>query len=39
MTAVMDLMLSNIIVVLGKEVDDRVQLLTRLQDVFGDFES
>jgi DNA-binding MurR/RpiR family transcriptional regulator len=39
MTAVMDLLLSNIIVLLGNEVDDRVQLLTRLQDVFGDFES
>jgi DNA-binding MurR/RpiR family transcriptional regulator len=39
MTAVMDLMLSNIIVLLGNEVDDRVQLLTRLQDVFGDFEN
>ncbi|UVC08019.1 MurR/RpiR family transcriptional regulator [Rhizobium sp. TH2] len=39
MTAVMDLMLSNIIVLMGNEVDERVQLLTRLQDVFGDFES
>ena len=39
MTAVMDLLLSNIIVLLGNEVDDRVQLLTRLQDVFGDFEN
>lgn len=39
MTAVMDLMLSNIIVLLGHEVDERVQLLTRLQDVFRDFES
>ena len=39
MTAVMDLLLSNIIVLLGNEVDERVQLLTRLQDVFGDFEA
>jgi DNA-binding MurR/RpiR family transcriptional regulator len=39
MTAVMDLMLSNIIVLLGNAVDERVQLLTRLQDVFGDFET
>jgi DNA-binding MurR/RpiR family transcriptional regulator len=39
MTAVMDLMLSNIIVVLGDEVSERVDTLTRLQDVFGDFES
>ena len=39
MTAVMDLMLSNIIVLMGNEVDERVQLLTRLQDVFGDFEN
>ncbi len=38
-TAVMDLMLSNIIVLLGSQVDDRVQMLTHLQDVFGDFES
>jgi len=39
MTAVMDLMLSNIIVLMGERVDERVQVLTRLQDVFGDFES
>lgn len=39
MTAVMDLLLSNIIVLMGDTVDERVQLLTRLQDVFGDFES
>lgn len=39
MTAVMDLLLSNIIVLRGNDVDERVQLLTRLQDVFGDFES
>ncbi len=38
MTAVMDLMLSHIIVLLGNEVDERVQNLTRLQDMFGDFE-
>lgn len=39
MTAVMDLMLSNIIVVLGEEVSERVDTLTRLQDIFGDFEN
>ncbi len=39
MTAVMDLMLSNIIVLKGDEVSERVDTLTRLQDVFGDFES
>ncbi|MBN8954733.1 MULTISPECIES: MurR/RpiR family transcriptional regulator [unclassified Rhizobium] len=39
MTAVMDLLLSNIIVLLRGKVDERVELLTRLQDVFGDFES
>ena len=39
MTAVMDLMLSNIIVLMGNAVDERVQLLTRLQDMFGDFET
>lgn len=39
MTAVMDLLLSNIIVILRGKVDERVELLTRLQDVFGDFES
>ncbi|MDG3578967.1 MurR/RpiR family transcriptional regulator [Rhizobium sp. YJ-22] len=39
MTAVMDLMLSNIIVLIGNQVDERVQTLTRLQDIFGDFES
>lgn len=39
MTAVMDLLLANIIVLHGSEVDERVQLLTRLQDVFGDFEN
>jgi DNA-binding MurR/RpiR family transcriptional regulator len=38
MAAVMDLMLSNIIVLLGDQVDERVRTLTRLQDVFGDFE-
>ncbi|OCP35266.1 MurR/RpiR family transcriptional regulator [Ensifer sp. LC163] len=37
--AVMDLMLSNVIVVLGDEVSERVGMLTRLQDVFGDFEA
>ena len=39
MTAVMDLMLSNIIVVLGEEVSERVETLTRLQDVYGEYES
>ena len=39
MTAVMDLMLSNVIVVLGEEVNERVETLTRLQDIFGDFEA
>ncbi|GCA53598.1 MULTISPECIES: MurR/RpiR family transcriptional regulator [Sinorhizobium] len=39
MTAVMDLMLSNVIVVLGEEVSERVDTLTRLQDIFGDFEN
>ena len=39
MTAVMDLMLSHIIVLLGNEVDERVQNLTRFQDMFGDFEN
>ncbi|MFJ6321683.1 MULTISPECIES: MurR/RpiR family transcriptional regulator [unclassified Rhizobium] len=39
MTAVMDLLLSNLIVVLSGKVGERVELLTRLQDVFGDFES
>ncbi len=36
--AVIDLLLSNIIVVLGDKVDRRVEMLTRLQDLFGDFE-
>ena len=39
MTAVMDLMLSHIIVLKGDEVSERVDALTRLQDVFGDFEA
>lgn len=38
-TAVLDLMLSNVIVVLGDEVSERVEQLTRLQDIFGDFEN
>ncbi|MGN8116087.1 MurR/RpiR family transcriptional regulator [Labrys sp. 22185] len=38
-TAVLDLMLSNVIVVLGEEVSERVEQLTRLQDIFGDFET
>ncbi|MFC3206408.1 MurR/RpiR family transcriptional regulator [Aquamicrobium soli] len=36
--AVLDLLLSNTIVVLGAKVDQRVETLTRLQDIFGDFE-
>ncbi|MGB3897176.1 MAG: MurR/RpiR family transcriptional regulator [Mesorhizobium sp.] len=36
--AVLDLLLSNTIVVLGAKVDQRVEALTRLQDIFGDFE-
>ncbi|WP_027134628.1 MurR/RpiR family transcriptional regulator [Geminicoccus roseus] len=36
--AVLDLLISNIIVVLGDQVSDRVARLTRLQDMFGDFE-
>lgn len=36
--AVLDLLLSNIIVVLGDKVHRRVEMLTRLQDLFGDFE-
>lgn len=38
MTAAIDLMLSNIIVALGDKVDERVAMLTKLQDAFGDFE-
>jgi len=38
MMAVLDLLLSNVIVVLGDKVDARVAMLTRLQDRFGDFE-
>jgi len=37
--ALMDLMISNVIVELGDKVNQRVDRLTRLQDVFGDFES
>jgi DNA-binding MurR/RpiR family transcriptional regulator len=37
--AVMDLMLSNIVVLRGEEVNERVDSLTRLQNIFGDFES
>lgn len=36
--AVLDLLLSNIIVVMGDKVHHRVEMLTRLQDLFGDFE-
>ena len=39
MTVVMDLILSNVIVELGDDVRARVDLLTRLQDRFGDFEN
>lgn len=38
MAAVMDLMLSNIIVLMGDGVSERVETLTRLQDIFADFE-
>lgn len=36
--ALLDLMISNLIVELGSAVNQRVDRLTRLQDVFGDFE-
>jgi DNA-binding MurR/RpiR family transcriptional regulator len=39
MVAVFDLLISNIIVVLGDKVSRRVDELTRLQDIFGDFEN
>lgn len=39
MTAVMDLILSNVIGLLGNQVTERVELLSRLQDGFGDFET
>ena len=38
-TAVLDLMVSNIIVLLGEQVNERVANLTRLQNCFGDFEA
>lgn len=38
-TTVMGPLLGNIIVLLCGKVDERVELLTRLQDVFGDFET
>lgn len=38
-TAVLDLMVSNIIVLLGEQVSERVANLTRLQNCFGDFEA
>ncbi|MGN6145798.1 MurR/RpiR family transcriptional regulator [Ollibium composti] len=37
--SLMDLMISHVIVELGDKVNQRVDRLTRLQDVFGDFES
>jgi DNA-binding MurR/RpiR family transcriptional regulator len=39
MVAVFDLLISNIIVVLGDKVSRRVDELTKLQDIFGDFEN
>lgn len=38
-TAALDLLLGNIVVLLGDRVTQRVDKLTALQDVFGDFES
>lgn len=38
MVAVFDLMIANLIVELGDKVNSRVDRLTHLQDVFGDFE-
>ncbi|WP_202333401.1 MurR/RpiR family transcriptional regulator [Mesorhizobium sp. L-8-3] len=38
MVALLDLMISNVVVELGDNVNARVDRLTRLQDVFGDFE-
>lgn len=36
--ALLDLMISNLIVELGDSVNERVDRLTRLQDIFGDFQ-
>ena len=36
--ALLDLMIANVIVELGDTVNQRVDQLTRLQDVFGDFQ-
>jgi DNA-binding MurR/RpiR family transcriptional regulator len=36
--ALLDLMISNVIVELGDNVNQRVDRLTRLQDIFGDFQ-
>lgn len=36
--ALLDLMISNLIVELGDKVNQRVDQLTRLQDIFGDFQ-
>ncbi len=38
MVALLDLIISNVIVELGDKVNARVDRLTQLQDVFGDFE-
>ncbi len=38
MVAVFDLLIANVIVALGDSVNGRVDILTRLQDTFGDFE-
>ena len=36
--ALLDLIVSNVIVELGDKVNQRVDRLTRLQDAFGDFQ-
>jgi DNA-binding MurR/RpiR family transcriptional regulator len=38
-TATIDLLISNIVVVLGDQVADRSELVTQMQDRFGDFEN
>jgi len=38
MVALLDLMISNVVVELGDSVNERVDRLTELQDAFGDFE-
>ena len=36
--AVLDMLIANVIVLLGHSVNERVDRLTDLQDIFGDFE-